>query len=166
MQRLTPFVAMAESFFATLKTEFYYRRVWPTKTRARLEVGAWIEERYNRPGDTPQWDRSAPSPSSCNTATRPRQIRQPHNPASTNRGQGQALDADPAAAFDRIDHHGHLLNQFGTFPARGMIAGWLATGVVDRGRPPYHGRHLVRWGDQSAATERRPARDGKRRRSR
>jgi putative transposase len=40
--------AMAESFFATLKTEFYYRRVWPTKTRARLAVGAWIEDRYNR----------------------------------------------------------------------------------------------------------------------
>jgi putative transposase len=40
--------AMAESFFATLKTEFYYRRVWPTKTRAKLEVGAWIEDRYNR----------------------------------------------------------------------------------------------------------------------
>jgi len=29
---------MAESFFATLKTEFYYRRVWPAKKRARLEV--------------------------------------------------------------------------------------------------------------------------------
>jgi len=40
--------AMAESFFATLKTEFYYRRVWPTKARAKLEVGAWIEDRYNR----------------------------------------------------------------------------------------------------------------------
>ena len=40
--------AMAESFFATLKTEFYYRRIWPTKARARLEVGAWIEDRYNR----------------------------------------------------------------------------------------------------------------------
>jgi putative transposase len=40
--------AMAESFFATLKTEFYYRRVWPTKTRAAREVGAWIEDRYNR----------------------------------------------------------------------------------------------------------------------
>ena len=40
--------AMAESFFATLKTEFYYRRVWPTRKRAKLEVGAWIEERYNR----------------------------------------------------------------------------------------------------------------------
>jgi len=40
--------AMAESFFATLKTEFYYRRIWPTKARARLEVGAWIQDRYNR----------------------------------------------------------------------------------------------------------------------
>jgi putative transposase len=40
--------AMAESFFATLKTEFYYRRVWPTKKAARIEVGAWIEDRYNR----------------------------------------------------------------------------------------------------------------------
>lgn len=40
--------AMAESFFATLKTEFYYRRLWPTKKRARLDVGAWIEDRYNR----------------------------------------------------------------------------------------------------------------------
>lgn len=40
--------AMAESFFATLKTEFYYRRVWPTKASAKLAVGAWIEDRYNR----------------------------------------------------------------------------------------------------------------------
>jgi putative transposase len=39
--------AMAESF-ATLKTEFYYRRVWPTKPAASRAVGAWIEERYNR----------------------------------------------------------------------------------------------------------------------
>lgn len=40
--------AMAESFFATLKTEFYYRRVWPTNTGAKLAVGTWIEDRYNR----------------------------------------------------------------------------------------------------------------------
>ena len=40
--------AMAESFFATLKTEFYYRRVWPTRKQAKIEVGAWIEGRYNR----------------------------------------------------------------------------------------------------------------------
>ena len=39
---------MAESFFATLKTEFYYRRVWPTKAGASIAVGAWIEDRYNR----------------------------------------------------------------------------------------------------------------------
>ena len=40
--------AMAESFSATLKIEFHYRRVWHTKSRARLAVGAWIEDRYNR----------------------------------------------------------------------------------------------------------------------
>jgi len=44
-----------------------------------------------------------------------------------------ALDADLAAAFDRIDHQ-HLLRQLGTFPARGQIAGWLKAGVVEKGR--------------------------------
>ncbi len=39
---------MAESFFATLKTEFFYRRIWPTKSGASQAVGAWIEDRYNR----------------------------------------------------------------------------------------------------------------------
>lgn len=39
---------MAESFFATLKTEFDYRRLWPTKIGATRAVGAWIEDRYNR----------------------------------------------------------------------------------------------------------------------
>lgn len=40
--------AMAEPFFATLKTEFYYRRIWPTRAGATTAVGAWIEDRYNR----------------------------------------------------------------------------------------------------------------------
>ena len=40
--------AAAESFWSTLKTEFYNRRDWTTKAEARLAVGAWIEERYNR----------------------------------------------------------------------------------------------------------------------
>ena len=44
-----------------------------------------------------------------------------------------ALDADLAAAFDRIDHQ-HLLDQLGTFPARGLITGWLKAGVVEKGR--------------------------------
>lgn len=36
------------SVIATLKTEFYDRRGWPTKRGARLAVGACIEDRYNR----------------------------------------------------------------------------------------------------------------------
>ena len=43
-----------------------------------------------------------------------------------------ALDADLAAAFDRIDHD-HLLGQLGSFPARGLVGAWLKAGVVDRG---------------------------------
>jgi len=43
------------------------------------------------------------------------------------------LDADLAAAFDRIDHD-HLLGMLGTFPARGLIADWLKAGVVEEGR--------------------------------
>jgi RNA-directed DNA polymerase len=40
------------------------------------------------------------------------------------------LDADLAAAFDRIDHD-HILTQLGAFPARGMIKQWLKAGVVE-----------------------------------
>lgn len=40
--------AMAESFWATLKTEFYNRRTWRSRAEAKTGVGAWIETRYNR----------------------------------------------------------------------------------------------------------------------
>ncbi len=40
--------AAAETFWSTLKTEFYDRHHWATKAEARRAVGAWIEERYNR----------------------------------------------------------------------------------------------------------------------
>ena len=43
------------------------------------------------------------------------------------------LDADLAAAFDRIDHE-HLLAALGDFPARGLIRKWLAAGVIEDGR--------------------------------
>jgi RNA-directed DNA polymerase len=43
------------------------------------------------------------------------------------------LDADLAAAFDLIDH-GHILNQLGSFPARGMAEQWLKAGVIENGR--------------------------------
>jgi RNA-directed DNA polymerase len=44
-----------------------------------------------------------------------------------------ALDADLAAAFDRIDHD-HLLASLGSFPARDLIRGWLKAGVVEAGK--------------------------------
>lgn len=43
------------------------------------------------------------------------------------------LDADLAAAFDRIDHS-RLLSQLGTFPARELVERWLKAGVVEKGR--------------------------------
>jgi RNA-directed DNA polymerase len=44
-----------------------------------------------------------------------------------------ALDADLAAAFDKIDH-AHLLATIGTFPARDMIHDWLTAGVFEPGK--------------------------------
>ena len=43
------------------------------------------------------------------------------------------LDADLAAAFDRISHD-HILVMLGSFPARGMVAQWSKAGVVEQGR--------------------------------
>jgi len=41
------------------------------------------------------------------------------------------LDADLAAAFDRLDHD-HILSQIGAFPAKGLVRQWLKAGVVER----------------------------------
>lgn len=43
------------------------------------------------------------------------------------------LDADLAAAFDRISHD-RLLDAIGALPGRELIRGWLKAGVMDRGR--------------------------------
>jgi putative transposase len=40
--------AAAESFFAALKNEMYYRQTWPTRARARFAVAEYIEVFYNR----------------------------------------------------------------------------------------------------------------------
>ncbi|MFE3731930.1 reverse transcriptase N-terminal domain-containing protein [Nocardia sp. NPDC059154] len=42
------------------------------------------------------------------------------------------LDADLAAAFDRIDHR-HVIASLGSFPARKLVEQWLKSGVVDKG---------------------------------
>ena len=39
---------MAESFWPTLKTEFYNRKKWRTRNEARKAVARWIEIAYNR----------------------------------------------------------------------------------------------------------------------
>ena len=44
-----------------------------------------------------------------------------------------ALDADLAAAFDKIDH-AHLWPTIGSFPARDMIHDWLKAGVFEPGK--------------------------------
>ena len=44
-----------------------------------------------------------------------------------------ALDADLAAAFDKIDHT-RLLDALGSFPARDMIRDWLKAGVFETGK--------------------------------
>jgi RNA-directed DNA polymerase len=43
------------------------------------------------------------------------------------------LDADLAAAFDRIDHD-RLLQQIGSFPGREAIRAWLKAGVIDKAK--------------------------------
>jgi RNA-directed DNA polymerase len=43
------------------------------------------------------------------------------------------LDADLAAAFDKINHD-HLLSVIGSFPARNMIRDWLKAGVFEPGK--------------------------------
>ena len=53
------------------------------------------------------------------------------------RGRGAkrvwALDADLAAAFDKIDHS-RLLGSLGSFPARDLIRDWLKAGVFEAGK--------------------------------
>ncbi|MEV7043901.1 reverse transcriptase domain-containing protein [Amycolatopsis sp. NPDC051061] len=43
------------------------------------------------------------------------------------------LDADLEAAFDRLNHD-HIYESLGTFPARGLVSGWLKAGVNEDGR--------------------------------
>ena len=40
--------AMAESLWATLTTEYYYRRAFTTRDQVCTGVATWIEDFYNR----------------------------------------------------------------------------------------------------------------------
>jgi RNA-directed DNA polymerase len=56
-----------------------------------------------------------------------------HVARGPNPSRRWCLDADLAAAFDRIDHS-RLLSQLGGFPARKHVEQWLKAGVVEHGR--------------------------------
>src|SRR5713226_3360811 len=56
-----------------------------------------------------------------------------HVARGPNPSRRWVLDADLAAAFDRIDHH-LLLSHLGTFPARDQVQQWLKAGVVEKGQ--------------------------------
>jgi RNA-directed DNA polymerase len=56
-----------------------------------------------------------------------------HVARGPNPSRRWVLDADLAAAFDRIDHT-RLLSHLGTFPARDQVEQWLKAGVVEQGR--------------------------------
>jgi hypothetical protein len=80
---------MAESFFATLETEFYYRRVWVTKTRAKLR-GRRLDRGplqpsppafLNRPNHPSRLRDAIPKPDCGRTRSRITRV-------STIRGQG------------------------------------------------------------------------------
>jgi len=72
-----------------------------------------------------------------------------------------ALDADLAAAFDRIDHD-RLLEALGSFPARDLIRDWLKAGVFEAGKRfrADRGGNSTRRCDFPAVIERRVARIG------
>ena len=56
-----------------------------------------------------------------------------HVARGPNPSRKWCLDADLAAAFDRIDHD-HLVAKLGTFPAREQVRAWLKAGVIEAGR--------------------------------
>ena len=73
--------AMAESFWATLKTEYYYRRAFTTRDQVYTGVATWIEDFYNRRRIHTSLGGKCP-PSNTNYTKRPGQ--QPHKQTVNN----------------------------------------------------------------------------------
>ena len=71
---------MTETLFATLKTDFNYWCVWPTKKAAQIEVGKWIEDRYNRRRRLPRSGQITPVAFDVQIVAPDRGLSKPHNP--------------------------------------------------------------------------------------
>ncbi len=72
--------AMAESFWATLKTEYYYRRTFTTRDQVYTGVATWIETSTTAAASTPA--SAANPPSNTNYTKRPGQ--KPHKQTVNN----------------------------------------------------------------------------------
>jgi hypothetical protein len=112
---------MAELFFATLKTEFYYRRVWPTKKRARLEVGKWIEDRHNRRRRHASLGQISPVDLELQYSRQIADSQKPHNPCPRNGGRANLYEC-----VDGVAPKGHLVAVIVDFPSSALWAVPLA----------------------------------------
>ena len=102
------------------------RRVW--REAARKRPGFIQHEHGTSPGGPPYSYGFRPGRGCHDAIEAIYQVGKGASPA-----RRWALDADLAAAFDRIGHS-FLLSLLGTFPARELVAGWLTAGVVEDGR--------------------------------
>lgn len=76
--------AQQESFWSTLKTEFYDRHTFATRAEAVTAVTAWIETVYKRRRRT---QRSGRSLRYCSSTGSPPRLSKPLNPMSARLGQ-------------------------------------------------------------------------------
>ncbi|WP_285098662.1 integrase core domain-containing protein [Pauljensenia sp. UMB3104] len=83
--------AMAESFWATLKTEYYYRRAFTTRDQVYTGVVTWIEDFYNR--RRIHTSLGGKSPSNTNYTKRPGE--QPHIQTVNNLHTGPVIRLSP-----------------------------------------------------------------------
>ncbi len=91
--------AQAESFWATMKVEFYDQYLWPVRADAGRAVGDWIERVYNR------HRRHWPSVWSARSSTKTDSIRRhkPPDPVSAKRGQAQSIPAPTQQALRTLE---------------------------------------------------------------
>ena len=101
--------AMAESFWATLTTEYYYRRTFTTRDQVYTGVATWIEDFYNRRRihtslggkSTIEYERHL---AAWTTAASTNCQQLAHNPR-VPRGDGGPRARDPASPSPRTPGH-------------------------------------------------------------
>jgi hypothetical protein len=109
---------MVESFFATLKAEFYYRRVWPTTKAARIAVGKWIEDRYNRRRGHASIGQISPVNFELQYSRQIPDSQKPHNPCPRNGGKAKLPPSRPSSSV--LDRSPRVIARAVTINCRGV----------------------------------------------